>query len=102
MTVSKGIAVVAFSFAVIFALRALPFVLMSRASGEGRFFRFAEKWLSPVIIAGLVVYSFSTLRWRGYEPYVAGLATAAVQFVFRNGLVSIFAGTALYMALVRI
>lgn len=102
------LAIVASCFAVNFALRALPFVLFSRRGGTppGWALRFGV-FVSPVIIAGLVVYSFATLAptaggavsWRTPWPYLAGAVTVALQSLRRNPLVSIVAGTALYMAL---
>lgn len=102
MTILKATLIVLSAFAVIFLLRALPFVLFARSNGEGKWSKVAEKWFSPIIIALLVVYSFSTLEWRTYMPYLAALVTVAFQLLWRNGLVSIFAGTLLYMILVRL
>ena len=102
MTTLKGIGIVACAFGVIYILRALPFLLMSRSAGDGKFFKAAEKWLSPIIIALLVVYCYSTLEWKTCLPYIAGALTVGMQLLLRNGLVSIFSGTALYMILVRI
>ena len=98
-----SLAAVAVAWLVIYALRALPFVLFGGSGGgERTWLKAAEKWLSPVVIAALVVYSYSGLEWRTASPYVAGLAVVAMQLKFKNGLASIFAGTALYMALVRL
>lgn len=96
----KSLGIVLVASAVIVLLRAFPFIVMSRSKGEGRWLKLAEKWLSPAIIALLVVYSYSTLEWRSWCPYAAGLVTVVLQLAFRNGLVSIFAGTALYMLLI--
>lgn len=97
---------VAVGWAVTFALRALPFALFA---GRGRnppqgVERFG-KVVSPVVIAGLVVYSYSTLdagggpAWLTPWPYLAGALTVALQLAFRNSLASIVAGTILYMSL---
>ena len=94
-----GIAVTA--WAVIYLLRAMPFILFGRGGAEKPWLKAAEKWLSPIVIAILVVYSYSGLEWRTPWPYVAGALVVALQLVLRNGLVAIFAGTALYMLLVR-
>lgn len=102
MTALKGALIILVAFGVIFSLRALPFLLMSRSAGDGKWFKIAEKWLSPIVIALLVVYSFSTLEWRTYMPYLAGLVTVVFQLLWRNGLVSIFAGTLFYMIFVRL
>ena len=92
--------VVAACFAVNYGLRALPFLLFAGHDRElpqwvERFGRF----LSPVIIAVLVVYSYSGLEWRTAWPYLAGTLTVGIQLRRRNPLASIVAGTVLYMAL---
>ena len=105
------ILVVAAGWAVTFGLRSLPFLVFA---GKGREL---PGWVgrlgvivSPAIIAGLIVYSFATLRigegeaavpaWRTCWPYLAAALTVALQLVRRNPLVSIVLGTALYMFLV--
>ena len=102
MSKFDGILAVLAASLVIIALRALPFLLMSRLSGETKWFKAAEKYLSPIVIALLVVYSCSTLEWRTFMPYAAGALTVILQLLWKNGLVSIFAGTAFYMILVRL
>lgn len=92
--------IVAAGFAVNYSLRALPFVLFSAGGRNPP--RWVERFgslVSPVIIAALVVYSYSGLAWRTPAPYLAGAATIALQLWRRNPLVSIVAGTALYMLL---
>lgn len=92
--------VVAVGFAVTYALRALPFLLFAGRS------RSLPPWverfgnlISPIIIAGLVVYAYSGLAWRTAWPYLAGALTVGLQLWKRNPLASIVAGTALYMCL---
>ena len=92
--------VVAIGFAVNYGLRALPFLLFAGRD------RALPKWVerfgafvSPVIIAGLIVYSYSGLAWKTAYPFVAGALTVALQVWKRNPLVSIVAGTVVYMAL---
>lgn len=102
MTATSGILAVLAASLVIISLRAFPFVVMSRYKGDAAWLRLVEKYLSPVVIALLVVYSYSTLEWRTSLPYIAGLVTVVMQIVWRNGLASIFAGTLLYMILVRL
>lgn len=104
MTVATG-------WAVTFGLRSLPFLLFAGKDRE------LPGWVerlgvivSPVIIAGLIVYSFATLElgegeaatraWKTCWPYLAAALTVALQLLRRNPLVSIIAGTALYMFLV--
>lgn len=102
MSTLDGVCAVLAASLVIISLRALPFLVLSRCNGEAKWLKVAEKWLSPIVIALLVVYSYSTLEWRTFMPYAAGALTIALQLIFKNGLVSIFAGTALYMILVRL
>ena len=94
--------VVAVAWAVTFALRSLPFLLFA---GRGRdvppsIERFGTV-VSPVIIAGLVIYSYSGLEWRTAWPYLAGLVTVGLQIWKGNPLASIMAGTVLYMCLLN-
>ena len=92
--------IVAAGFVLNFGLRALPFLLFA---GKGRAVprtveRFGD-FVSPVIIAGLVVYSYAGLEWKTAYPYLAGLLTVGLQVWKRNPLASIVAGTVLYMCL---
>lgn len=94
--------VVAVGFAVNFALRALPFLLF--AGRDRKLPPCVERVAavaSPVIIACLVVYSYAGLEWRTLSPYAAGALVVALQLAMRNPLVSIVAGTAAYMLLMR-
>ena len=95
--------VVVAGFAVNYGLRALPFVLFA---GRGRALppaveRFGA-FVSPVIIAALVVYSFAGLAWRTPWPYVAGAVAVGLQVWKRNPLLSIVAGTVIYMLLLNL
>ena len=92
--------VVAVGFVLTFALRALPFLIFGTRKGElpGWVRRFGD-YVSPVIIAALIVYSYSGLAWKTAWPYLAGFVTVAIHVWRRNPLASIVAGTALYMCL---
>lgn len=92
--------IVAVAWAVTFGLRSLPFLLFA---GRGRDVppsveRFGSI-ISPVIIAGLIVYSYSALEWCTAWPYIAGVLVVALQLWRKNALLSIVAGTVLYMCL---
>lgn len=92
--------VVAIGWAITFGLRAFPFLLFAGRNRELP--AWVERFgtvISPVIIAFLIIYSYSGLAWRTAWPYLAGVLTVGLQLVFRNGLVSIVSGTILYMAL---
>jgi len=94
--------VIGVGFLVNYTLRALPFLLFS---GRDRALPgWVEKLggvLSPIIIAGLIVYAYSGSAWRTPWPYLAGAVTVALQVWRKNPLVSIVAGTALYMVLLN-
>lgn len=101
--------VVAVAWLVTFALRALPFVLFA---GKDRDLPPAvervSRFISPVIIAGLIVYSYYGLYSASYFapakdwawPVLAGFLTVGLQLWRGNPLVSILGGTALYMLLI--
>ena len=94
--------VTAVGFVVNYALRALPFLLFS---GRGRalpgWIEPLGKVISPVIIAGLIVYAYAGSAWRTPWPYLAGAATVFLQLWKRNALLSIVTGTVLYMVLLN-
>ena len=94
--------VVTIGWAVTVGLRFLPFLLF--AGKDRRLPRWVERFgafVSPVIIAGLIVYSYSGLEWRTVWPYLAGALTIGLQIVWRNPLVSIIAGTVVYMCAIN-
>ena len=97
------IGIVAAGFVVNFGLRALPFILFG---GKGRtipaWIDRVSGFISPVIIAALIVYSFAGLAWRTPWPYIAGAMAVALQLWKRNPLLSIIAGTVIFMLLLNL
>ena len=95
--------IVAAGFVVNFGLRALPFILFG---GKDRtipaWIDRVSGFISPVIIAALIVYSFAGLAWRTPWPYIAGAMAVALQLWKRNPLLSIIAGTVIYMLLLNL
>jgi len=94
------LSVVAIGWAVTFGLRALPFLLF--AGRDRALPKWVEKLgavISPVIIGGLIVYSYSGLEWKTAWPYLAGVLTVGLHLWKRNALASIVIGTVVYMAL---
>ena len=53
-------------------------------------------------IGCLIIYSFAGMQWRAAAPYLAAALTVGLQIWRRNPLLSIIAGTAAYMALLRL
>jgi branched-subunit amino acid transport protein AzlD len=96
-------AAIAVGGAITYLLRALPFIIFA---GKTRklpvWIEKLDNIISPVIIGGLIIYSYSSLQWQSSAPYAAGALTVALQLWRNNALTSIIAGTALYMALLQI
>ena len=101
--------VIAVAWLVTFALRSLPFLIFAGRNRElPPAVERAAAFVSPVIIAGLIVYSYCGLYKADYFvpgrdwawPLVAGALTVGLQLWKGNPLASILAGTVLYMALV--
>ena len=87
-----------------YLLRALPFALFGRRGEPPPVVRYVGSVLAPAAIAMLVVYCYAGEAASGrmpFAPYIAGAATVLLQIWRRNPLVSILAGTLLYMFLVR-
>lgn len=93
--------IVTVGFLVNYTLRALPFLLFSGRDRElpSWVLKFGD-FISPVIIAGLIIYSYSGLEWKTAWPYLAGGLTVGLQLWRKNSLLSIVVGTILYMFLV--
>lgn len=90
---------------VIFAERAFPFVLFSKKEPPA-LIRFIEKYIPPMVMAALVVYSLKDVSLTSVRmsiPYGLGIIVAAVTYKWKhNPLISIFGGTILFMILSRI
>lgn len=87
-----------------FATRVLPFVCFgSRKPPE--MLSTIEKNLPPMILLLLVIYCLKDVQWFSAPYGVPELFTigvvAGLHFWKRNAMLSIFAGTGLYMALVQ-
>ena len=101
--------VVAACFAVNYGLRALPFLLFGTGKRPPALILSIGNVLSPAAIAMLVVYCFACyVRDRAPVDHMFGLAEIAasatvigLQLWKRNPLLSILAGTAVYMILVQ-
>lgn len=91
-------------------LRALPFLLFARKGNPPDVVTYIGRVLSPAAIAMLVVYCYAGYAQPGapglkmlFLPEIlSGLVTAALQFRWRNPLLSILSGTSLYMLLIRV
>ena len=94
-----------------YVMRALPFLLFGTRKEPPAFVKYIGRVLCPAAIAMLVIYCYAgevehlaqgSSLWRMLAPYLAGMLTVMLQIWKRNSLISILAGTALYMVLVRL
>jgi branched-subunit amino acid transport protein AzlD len=90
---------------VILATRAFPFLLFSRRDVPS-VIRFIEKYIPPMVMAVLVVYCLKDIRWTAWPSGIREIAALAlvvtVHIWKKNAMLSIFGGTALYMALLSV
>lgn len=85
-----------------FATRALPFIILGRYA-QHPLLRFLGRFLPPVMMVLLVIYatgSMATSLSEGAVLIVAAVLVAILQWYLANPLLSIFAGTLVYMLLV--
>ena len=85
--------------------RFLPFVLFPNATAAPRYVHYLGKMLPPAAISLLVVYCLRYLSFtiapHGLPEVIAILIVAALHIWKKNTLLSIAAGTAIYMLLVQ-
>jgi branched-subunit amino acid transport protein AzlD len=91
--------------AVTLLCRAAPFLFFMKRRPPA-VVDFLQIYIPPMIMTVLVLSSYKGISF-GAPPYglpelAAGLAVAGLHLWKRNTLVSIFAGTALYMLLIRV
>lgn len=88
-----------------FATRVLPFLCFSSREPPA-ILSTIEKNLPPMILLLLVIYCLKDVQWLTAPYGVPELFTigvvAGLHFWKRNAMLSIFAGTGLYMALVQL
>jgi branched-subunit amino acid transport protein AzlD len=87
------------------ALRVAPFAFFGGKDGVPPIIEWLGRMLPPAIMAALVVYCLKTVPFGsfadGAKQLLAGAVVVAVHLFRRNTLLSIAAGTAAYMLLIR-
>ena len=87
-------------------LRALPFAFFGGKNGVPRVIASLGRALPAAIMAALVVYCLKSVPYGtfgdGAKQLIASAVVVAVHLAKRNTLLSIAAGTAAYMLLIRI
>ena len=92
--------------AVTILLRAFPFIAFGRSKETPPVIRYLGSVISPAAIAMLCIFCFCS-HWQGGlclgggAEILAGAAVIALQIWKRNPLLSILAGTVIYMILVQ-
>jgi len=89
---------------VTFATRVFPFVAL-RGKGEHPVFFFLGRYMPPVIMTILVIYSLKAVDFQnapfGANELLALSVTVALHLWRSNALLSIFSGTVVYMFFVQ-
>ena len=87
-----------------YATRLTPFILFSRGQ-QRALINFIAKNTPPMIMTILVIYMLKGVDYLSFEgvyTFIAILATVVFHLYKRNALLSIVAGTAVYMIAVQI
>lgn len=103
LTIPQALAATFVSAAVIFSTRAFPFVLFSHRKPP-HILAFVERSIPPMVMAILVVNCFCDARCDAKTASQA-ISLGAVVLLHlwkKNPMISIFGGTVLYMALLRL
>ena len=105
MTFSRSVQAVFLIGLIIFSERLFPFVVFSKKK-PGRLFYIFERYIPPVVMLGLLIYSIRGTRFSSiilWLPQIAALLFTISTYLWKkNSLVSIFGGTAVYMILLRV
>ncbi|MEG2455952.1 MAG: branched-chain amino acid transporter permease [Oscillospiraceae bacterium] len=105
LTTGQALTAIAVMALVTLLTRALPFLLFDRGSSPPKVVLYLGRVLPPAVIAMLIVYCLKDVSFAspaGWAPQlIAGATVVGLHLWKHNNLLSIFAGTALYMALVQ-
>lgn len=105
MTNEKIIAAIFIMSAVTVSTRLLPFLIFKGQGKPSPLIEYLGKYLPPAIICGIIVYCFKDVNFtKEFYGLPEALAVSVVLFLhykFKNSMISIFCGTALYMLLVQ-
>ena len=106
MTTAQAVLAILVMAAVTFLTRALPFLLFGRGEKIPPVVLYLGKYLPPAVIAMLIVYCLKSVPFGtmadGAKQLIAAAAVVALHLWKKNTLLSIGAGTALYMLLIRL
>lgn len=105
MNISQAIIATLLIAVVIFLERLFPFVVFSKKA-PGSLIRFFERYIPPVVMLGLLIYSLRGIRFSSLElwlPHISAIVFSIITYIWKkNSLISIFGGTIIFMILIRI
>ncbi|MDY3618816.1 branched-chain amino acid transporter permease [Agathobaculum sp.] len=105
MSFSRTLLMILIAAACTLATRAIPFLVFGGNKEIPHWVRYLGMALPPAVIALLVVYCVKGVNWLAFPngiPELISIAVVAVLHLWkRNNLLSIGAGTVLYMVLVQ-
>lgn len=105
MNLTQAFITIALLSVIIFCERLFPFVIFNKKT-PGKLLHFFEKYIPPVVMLALLVYSLRGIRFTSlaeWLPVTAGTVFAIATYIWkRSTMISIFGATALYMILIRL
>lgn len=106
MTTAKLILSIALMAVIIMATRLFPFIVFGSGKKPPEVIIYLGKYLPPAIIVAITVYCFKDIKFYefpfGIKEIISALSVVLLHIKFRNTMVSITAGTVLYMLLIRL
>ncbi|MDR2104374.1 MAG: AzlD domain-containing protein [Deferribacteraceae bacterium] len=102
LSLSQAAAAALICALVTFFTRAFPFIIYQNSWSENPSIKFLQRYIPPMTMVILTVYCFKDVSLGAFAiPFISALFTAALHFLLKNPLISIFSGTTLYMVLIR-
>lgn len=104
MTITQAVITSLLIAVIIFAERLFPFFVFSKKQ-PGPLIHFFERYVPPVVMLGLLIYSLRSVRFTSLElwvPHLSAIAFSIITYIWKkNSLISIFGGTIIFMVLIR-
>mgnify|MGYP002711626543 FL=1 len=108
LTLSEALIATLVTAALMYLLRAFPFILFSRKKPP-KVLSFIEKYIPAMVIGVLIVYCLTDPKYMTFSsspwgiPAIAGVLLTIILHLWKgNSMISIFGGTILFMVLERL
>lgn len=105
VSVGRSIAIILVVAVTIFFTRLIPFLFFPKGKEVPQVVQFLGKYLPPAVIGMLVVYCLKAMNFAQVPNWMPEVIAVAVVVILhrwkRNNLLSIGAGTVLYMFLIQ-